>query len=117
MNKGNELIAELMGYKLVSCYNGRAFEGPYLNSVDDIFELHGRLFREKDSYYKWNSSWDWLMPVIKKLFSFDETDIGAYEAFNNDYLNQIRESLKEVDINVTYQLVVETINQIKNYQK
>ena len=65
--ENNKLIAEFMGYKLAKLYIGLAWESPYKNSVEDTFELHGRLWRENDSYYKFHTSWDWLMPVVMKI--------------------------------------------------
>jgi len=67
MESSNKLIAEFMGYKLAELYIGLAWESPYKKSVEDTFELHGRLWRENDSYYKFHTSWDWLMPVLKKI--------------------------------------------------
>jgi len=69
--KDNKLIAEFMGYKLAKCNNGLAWESPYKKSVEDTFELHGRLWRENDSYYKFHTSWDWLMPVITNCKNVD----------------------------------------------
>ena len=69
MEANNKLIAEFMGYKLAKCNNGLAWESPYKKSVEDTFELHGRLWRENDSYYKFHTSWDWLMPVIENIES------------------------------------------------
>tara|TARA_R110000787_G_scaffold260691_1_gene365946 strand:+ start:468 stop:803 length:336 start_codon:yes stop_codon:yes gene_type:complete len=65
--KDNKLIAEFMGYKLTKCNRGQAWERPTLSSIHDNYKLHGRLWVENDSYYKWGISWDWLMPVIEKI--------------------------------------------------
>ena len=65
--KNNKLIAEFMGYKLTKCNRGQAWERPTLSSIHDDYKLHGRLWVENDSYYKWGTSWDWLMPVLKKI--------------------------------------------------
>jgi hypothetical protein len=63
----NQLIAKFMGYKLVKCNNGKAWESPFKKSAEDIFEIHGRLLRETGHHYRWHVSWDWLMPVIDKI--------------------------------------------------
>ena len=63
----NKLIAEFMGYKLAKCNRGQAWKRPTLSSIHDNYKLHGRLWREKDSYYKWDTSWDWLKPVIATI--------------------------------------------------
>jgi hypothetical protein len=65
----NKLIAEFMGYKLLPCNNGKAWESPHQKAVDDIFKIHGRLWKKDDPFYKWDSSWDWLIPVIEKIES------------------------------------------------
>lgn len=64
--EGNKLIAEFMGYKLARCNNGLAWESPHSRAIDDVFKLHGRLWHEMDTHYKWHLSWDWLMPVIRR---------------------------------------------------
>ena len=63
-----------MGYKLTKCNRGQAWERPTLSSIHDNYKLHGRLWVENDSYYKWDTSWDWLMPVVEKIESFKYVD-------------------------------------------
>jgi hypothetical protein len=115
----NKLIAEFMGYKLAKCNNGLAWERPTLSCIHDNYSLHGRLWREKDSYYKWKTSWDWLMPVIHNCtkiienygYDSDERDYIEDEIFNLD--NTLSEFLNN-DIESVCARVVEFI---KYYNK
>ena len=63
----NKLIAEFMGYKLTRCNRGQAWDRSTLSSIHDNYKLQGRLWVENDSYYKWDTSWDWLIPVVNKI--------------------------------------------------
>ena len=66
--KKNKIVTEFLGYRLVSCNNGVAWENTLSNkAIDDIFSIHGRLYTERSNYMKFDSSWDWLMPVLKKI--------------------------------------------------
>jgi hypothetical protein len=65
--ENDQLIVEFLGYKLKPCNNGRAWERPTLSSIHDTLNLHGRLWRQNDPYYKFNSDWNWLMSVLKKI--------------------------------------------------
>lgn len=78
----DKLITEFMGYKLVPWMNGRAWERATFSSIHDTFNLHGRLWRETDNYYKWSSDWNWLMEACKKFdqLTLDKLDYEAYVA-------------------------------------
>jgi|LakMenE01Jun11ns_1017448.scaffolds.fasta_scaffold9942154_1 hypothetical protein len=73
--ENNKLIAEFMGYKLMPCNNGLAWESPHTKVIDDKFNLHGKLFHTKgsthydyaNSYLKFDSEWNWLMEVIQAI--------------------------------------------------
>ncbi len=80
----NKLIAEFMGYKLVKCNDGQAWESPHEKDIDDIFNLHGRLWRENEFYYKWETSWDWLMPVY---FQIQNTIAPLMDGTNGEHEN------------------------------
>ena len=97
----NKLISEFMGYKLARCSNGLAWDSPYQKAVDDVFKIHGRLWRENDSYYQWNTSWDWLMPVAQKIEKYLWDNQGKVGYFD--------ECLQSNDREVRYQAVVEFI--------
>lgn len=104
MEKNNKLIAEFMGYKLAKCNNGLAWKSPYKKSVEDTFELHGRLWRENDSYYKFHTSWDWLMPVVQKCRQENRLE----------YFDFVYYAIETCDINITYKAVVEFIKNQNN---
>ncbi|KKN20939.1 hypothetical protein LCGC14_0930500 [marine sediment metagenome] len=64
--KNNKLIAEFMGYR-----DGHApcfFTNPY-KCTCDYHKTHGEYDDddEEDDEPKYNSSWDWLMPVVEKI--------------------------------------------------
>ena len=63
--KDNKLIAEFMGYPKIA------------NDEDKRDYL--------EDCVKYDTSWDWLMPVIKKCKSLDNTFDVEYEVVNEDY--------------------------------
>jgi hypothetical protein len=96
--ENNQLLCEYMGYKLAPCNSGMAWESPYLSSIHDGMNLHGRLFREKDKYYKFSTDWNWLVPVIKKI------DGEAFTNMSFDKYNDFRTSFRMVDNPVKYHI-------------
>ena len=89
--ENNKLIAEFMGgytpYEKFGNNKEYYYRGKYVN-LDDM---------------EFNSSWDWLMPVVEKMNTtelWDEYDISHLATY-----------LVSVDINATYKAVVEFINQ------
>ena len=98
--ENNKLIAEFMGYKLTKCNRGQAWERPTLSSIHDDYKLHGRLWVENDSYYKWGTSWDWLMPVVQECLTKGE-DEHEWDAIYN--------AVGTIDMEDIYQAVVEFI--------
>jgi len=79
----NKLIAEFMGME--------AYALGY-DKFSDVAEM------------KYHTSWDWLMPVVKKCL-----DVYHIEQMNDDIHFQFYDSLG--DIKLTYQAVVEFINE------
>jgi len=113
--ENNKLIAEFMGYKLAKCNNGLAWESPYKKSVEDTFELHGRLWRENDSYYKFHTSWDWLMPVIEKIESLGYVfNIQGGKAEYGEMISETRCFIAEDKLSSTYKAVVQFIKNQNN---
>ena len=109
MEDDNKLIAEFMGYKLTKCNRGQAWERPTLSSIHDDYKLHGRLWVEKDSYYKWDTSWDWLMPVVQECYKHKHEN-----ALLNAHCVFISAALQTVDRKTIYETVV---NFIQAYNK
>ncbi len=100
--KENKLIAEFMGYKLMSCNRGKAWDiGKSIPSKDHLFAIQGVLHTGNE--LKFHTSWDWLMPVISKCRTKSNSE--------NDYWEGIYYTLEECDIDITYPTVVEFINQ------
>ena len=103
--KDNKVIAEFMG------------ANPFRESVNEdvlSYEMYGLVENIEDglnekhfflpSEMKYNTSWDWLMPVVDKCFQYGE--------LHNSYREQIIASLSGViDIEDTYKAVVEFINE------
>ena len=79
MKTENKLIAEFMGF------------------TDEAFERVNLLT------LKYNTSWDWLMPVVEKM---NTTEL--WEEYDISYLATY---LVSTDINATYNAVVEFINE------
>ena len=60
MNTENKLIAEFMGVNIITIDDVRKNKNPYFSSADGYLE----------DDIKYNSSWDWLMPVVEKIENF-----------------------------------------------
>ena len=65
INNGNKIIAEFMGYKL----NGNIVKSAPLDP--DGFDSWDQLVGYNISQAKYDTSWDWLMPVIDKIELLD----------------------------------------------
>ena len=106
MEKNNKLIAEFMGYKLMSCNRGKAWDiGKSIPSKDHLFPIQGVLHTGNE--LKFHTSWDWLMPVVIKCF-----EVG--EQTNDDLNFKLNDALLETNIDSLYKVVVEFINQLNN---
>ena len=91
--ENNKLIAEFMQ---------SIEDGLYL---DVLYFYEGRYY---DTNMEFHKSWDWLMPVVNKIRSFDcEFDIEQIGVF--DWDDEI--SHYEFDLDLTYNAVVEFIKQ------
>ncbi len=63
-DKGNKLIAEFMGYKLQDLGDGKS---PYYNHNDKYIKPAAIIRLDKGEQMQWNTSWDWLKPVVEKI--------------------------------------------------
>ncbi len=83
----------------------------FMQSIEDGLYLDGLYFYEGryyDTNMEFHKSWDWLMPVVNKIRSFDcEFDIEQIGVF--DWDDEI--SHYEFDLDLTYNAVVEFIKQ------
>ena len=93
--ENNKLIAEFMGME--HCYR------PYGDGFMEVKE-DGSCIELEDLQY--HTSWDWLIPVIKKIDSYacEEMDFSDYDDYRNKYVfihnislhNNIREVYNQV---------------------
>jgi hypothetical protein len=100
MKTDNELIAEFMGVKeQQGFYDSYGQDEPFWYTANDRFRTHSRSipdvsFDEFIEHCKYDTSWDWLMPVVEKIEKTPElfhTRIMAY-ADENNYLCDIVDS-------------------------
>ena len=114
----NKLIAEFMGYKLTPCNNGLAWDiGKSIPSHEHLFPLQGVLHTGNELNF--HTSWNWLMPVVEKIESFeDENRCAKYnvnmlqcwvEIINNDTSEEIVEAEGINKLQATYHAVIEFI--------
>lgn len=89
--ENNELIARFMGFAYCAKHQ---YEGWYTNS-----EFNHRVFCSTEGL-KYNTSWDWLMPVVFKIIN----DVNVYAQTRHDIKNSIC-----ADINITYNAVIHFI--------
>ena len=105
--ENNKLIAEFMGYKQKKCKNGLAWDcGMSIPSNDHLFPIQGRLVTINCEYLKFNSLWDWLIPVIERM-----TRLALeFDKQGNDLFLKVGESLcKMSGIDNIYLRVVDFI--------
>ena len=89
----NKLIAEFMGLELEET----------LNKVMVYARKEQRGLIKLTEFYeanelKFHTSWDWLMPVVRKCFEIDEPTEGQHYFIN--------EALSTMDIEIVYDRVV-----------
>jgi len=100
--KHNKLIAEFMELEATPKYNPKEYYVKEYNS--------GEWYLPEEMEY--HTSWDWLMPVIKKIDSYacEEMDFSDYDDYRNKYVFIHNISLHN-DIREVYNQVVEFIKQ------
>ena len=102
--KDNKLIAEFMGIR-----------GEYNEDEKVVYlesDIDGRgVYAFSDM--KYHTSWDWLIPVMKKIDSYacEEMDFSDYDDYRNKYVFIHNISLHN-DIREVYNQVVEFIKQL-----
>ena len=101
MEKNNKLIADFMGWE----QDTNQGEGEKL-----YFQPHDTKWQQmRPSEMLFNTSWDWLMPVIQKCRIDSRCEHNEDENWDSIYY-----SLEECDINVTYKAVVDFIKNQNN---
>ena len=86
--KNNKVIAEFMG---------ASFNDKGMTRICGKFGLE----RVSALNLKYHTSWDWLMPVVQKCYKID----------NEEGFDSLVDAVSTLDIDGTYQAVVEFINQ------
>ena len=117
--EGNKLIAEFMGYKEGFPHEG----GDYINCSDVVegYEIpdHERAFPHNDdkdshqfplNYLEFHSSWDWLVPVVKKILDLNNMS----ELYKR--MTRVTESLIYLDIQILFEEVVKFIKWYNSQQ-
>ena len=99
--EGNKLIAEFMGYRFYKHLPIKR-DGWQLESNKDtaLYLAHN------DSDLKYHSSWDWLMPVIRKI---KDTELSVYTEKGSYLVERIDEGITSVDIDNVFMRVIEFI--------
>ena len=115
--ENNKLIAEFMGYKLMPCNRGKAWDiGKSIPSKDHLFPIQGVLHTGNE--LKFHSSWDWIMPVVEKINTIEDYKYSV--SINYHYTtitdNQLTEIIVDEDTDTDtrsgcYKAVIEFINQ------
>lgn len=110
MKENNELIAEFMGFKLQDNLNER-WVGQWFANPTDVWSNRIEILH-------FDSSWDWLMPVVEKI---ETTNNGCTlviiedERCHIDNQNGIEiDSVGHTKIEATYNAVVEFIKKYKS---
>ena len=106
--KNNKVIAEFMG------------ANPFRESVNEdvlSYEMYGLVENIEDglnekhfflpSEMKYNTSWDWLMPVVVKLFDDEYNEFDGAD----DLSFRLNDTLLETNLDSLYSIVVEFINE------
>jgi len=99
--ENNKLIAEFMGVfdKILSTNNIHSWsDAPYFYTTENSKE---KVEENIAKYAKYSTSWDWLMPVVKKCREESNAEDSHWES--------VYYSLEGCDIDVTYQSVVNFI--------
>jgi hypothetical protein len=69
---------------------------------DEATVIDGKLYF--DNNLRYHSSWDWLMPVLKKI---DESEVELNE--DSNLIGDITHGLVSIDIQMTFEAVIEFI--------
>jgi len=106
MEKDNKLIAEFMGEKFTD--NSGVVQGLNYKLIE---KKHGK----GNNGFRFHTSWDWLIPVMKKIDSYakEEMSFAEYDDYRNIYFFISDISLHN-DISDVYNQVVQFIKNQNN---
>jgi hypothetical protein len=86
--EGNKIIAEFMGIKEIkSSYDSYGIPTPIWHTENDYFRsstysVPNESFYEFVDNAKYHTSWDWLMPVVNKIFKlYTQYPKAAFEIY------------------------------------
>ena len=85
MKENNELIAEFMGIdnQIISTGNVHSWsDAPFYYITEDSKE---KVMKGIIKYSKYHTSWDWLMPVVRKCHNIDRKNIRLEIGHRNMY--------------------------------
>ncbi len=110
-----KIIAEFMGHR----FTGDGVKKPYCmylpNQEDWSFsawnvEGYPDSLNEKiEAYFKYHTSWDWLMPVFKKLNELFKSKQIQHDMESSAIHDCLLYSILNVDINSAHKLIVQLI--------
>ena len=100
INNNNVLIAEFIGLK-------KGMLGEYTHPLDKPSEGYVPIYSPDGSDMKFNSDWNWLMPVIKE----------CYEANDNDLMSDLTDKFDFWEMDKMYVAVVEYIKWYNEHTK
>jgi len=90
--EGNKLIAEFMGYDFICGVSH--------------YKVTPTTYLESYNTNKFHSSWDWLMPVVGKMFELNE----FYDEY--DYSMKLNDALLTINIEEIYKVILELIKHL-----
>ena len=107
--ENNKLIAEFMGFptqsdaideRTLAYYIGDSI----INADNTNNENEDNVFHPDDM--KFNSSWDWLMPVVEECF-FNQDEVSGNLSF------KLNDALLEINLDSLYKVVIEFIYELQ----
>ena len=101
--ENNKLIAEFMGIE--EAYNPNGNDWVLKTTTPDTYGDTDILESCKCNELQYNSSWDWLMPVVRNVLMTIELDSLYYDT------EELRYNTLDCDINGAYKEVVEFIKE------
>ena len=104
MEKNNKLIAEFMGFTQEK--NIGWYDNDMLMSQNVYDTNNGNCFDE----LLFDQSWDWLMPVVVKLFDDEYNEFDGV----GDLSFRLNDTLLETNLDSLYSIVVEFIKNQNN---
>lgn len=92
--ENNRMIAEFIGWKPYNGLNPK-WNGSF--DTNSLFPVNATVEKRE---LKFDTSWDWLMPVVEKIYSLEIED---------ELVLLVRDALAEANIKDTYQAVIQFI--------